>query len=555
MSPIAAEPLLVAEGVRISFGSGRGAHHETREVLHGVDFALHSGRVLALVGESGSGKSILANSILGLLPRTAQVTGSIRLNGQQLLGAPLEQLRKVRGGSIGSVFQEPMRAFNPLFRIGEQIGEAIGVHKPAERSQARIIGLLDSVGLPDPERIAASLPHQLSGGQLQRAMIAMAISCGPLALIADEPTTALDVTVQAEILDLLRETSGRLATAVLLITHDMGVVADLADDVMVLRAGEVVERAPVEQLFAEPTHEYTRMLLASVPKLGAAENGIIPRPRSSAVAPVANESGAGQPVVSVNNLTVHFGKATQEPALREVSLSIQPGEVLGLVGESGSGKTTLGRVLAGLVPATSGNINFDGRPLDRVTLKTVRRSLGIVFQDPASSLNPRHLLAQSIAEPLKLHSPLSREQRRSKVSELLEAVQLPTAMANRYPHELSGGQRQRAALARALALSPRLLIADEPTSALDVSVQARIIELLQELQQKLGFACLFISHDLAVVEQLAGRVAVLKRGGLVEIGPTAQVLSDPAHDYTRRLLAAAPLPDPIAQRRRRLARV
>lgn len=555
MSPIAAEPLLVAEGVRISFGSGRGAHHETREVLHGVDFALHSGRVLALVGESGSGKSILANSILGLLPRTAQVTGSIRLNGQQLLGAPLEQLRKVRGGSIGSVFQEPMRAFNPLFRIGEQIGEAIGVHKPAERSQARIIGLLDSVGLPDPERIAASLPHQLSGGQLQRAMIAMAISCGPLALIADEPTTALDVTVQAEILDLLRETSGLLATAVLLITHDMGVVADLADDVMVLRAGEVVERAPVEQLFAEPTHEYTRMLLASVPKLGAAENGIIPRPRSSAVAPVANESGAGQPVVSVNNLTVHFGKATQEPALREVSLSIQPGEVLGLVGESGSGKTTLGRVLAGLVPATSGNINFDGRPLDRVTLKTVRRSLGIVFQDPASSLNPRHLLAQSIAEPLKLHSPLSREQRRSKVSELLEAVQLPTAMANRYPHELSGGQRQRAALARALALSPRLLIADEPTSALDVSVQARIIELLQELQQKLGFACLFISHDLAVVEQLAGRVAVLKRGGLVEIGPTAQVLSDPAHDYTRRLLAAAPLPDPIAQRRRRLARV
>lgn len=558
------EPLLRVEGLRISFGSGQGARRTSHEVLHGVDLSLRPGRVLALVGESGSGKSVLANAILGLLPRNAEVHGSVGFAGKQLLGAPAAELRAIRGGGIGSVFQEPMRAFNPLFSVGHQIAEAIGVHKPAERNPARVGQLLHSVGLPDVERIAGSLPHQLSGGQLQRAMIAMAISCHPSVLIADEPTTALDVTVQAEILDLLREISKAESvpelpgTAILLITHDMGVVADLADDVVVLREGSVVEQASVDQLFENPQHEYTKMLLASVPRLGSASGitrSVAGSPGRSVIRATPDfDSGTLMPaLVEVTRLSVRFGGAKQEPALNQVSLAIAHGEVLGLVGESGSGKTTLGRVLAGLVPVDSGNVAFNGRRLNKTTLKTVRKELGIVFQDPASSLNPRHLIGSNIAEPLRLHSPLPRQAQSARVASLLESVQLPATMAERYPHELSGGQRQRAALARALALSPRLLIADEPTSALDVSVQARIIELFLELHEQFDFACLFISHDLAVVEQLANRVAVLRNGELIELGNTADVLSNPQDTYTRRLLAAAPVPDPAEQRRRRLA--
>ncbi|WP_394940448.1 dipeptide ABC transporter ATP-binding protein [Psychromicrobium sp. YIM B11713] len=537
-------PLLAAEGIRISFGSGRGARHRLTEVVHGVDLSLHAGQVLALVGESGSGKSVLANSILGLLPRNAEVGGSINLQGEQLLGASEAALRKIRGNRIGSVFQEPMRAFNPLIKIGPQISEAIKVHQPHAANAQRVYQLLVSVGLSEPERIAKSLPHQLSGGQLQRAMIAMAISCGPSLIIADEPTTALDVTVQAEILELLRHTKETLNTAILLITHDMGVVADLADDVVVLREGAVVERAPVAQLFAAPQHEYTRMLLASVPRLGSAHRG------TAALKPQRPGEAA---LVELDKLTVRFGGARQALALDEVSLSLRPGEVLGLVGESGSGKTTLGKVLAGLQAPSSGSLKFQGVELAPKTLRSLRRSLGFVFQDPASSLNPRHLLAHSIAEPLRLHSSMNSAQRRTRVRELLEAVQLPSTMENRYPHQLSGGQRQRAALARALALQPQLLIADEPTSALDVSVQARIIELLRELQDELNFGCLFISHDLAVVEQLAHRVAVLRRGQLVEVGPVEEVLNHPEDPYTRRLLAAAPVPDPEQQSLRRRA--
>lgn len=533
-------PLLEAEGVRISFGSGRGARRTLREVVHGVDLALQPGQVLALVGESGSGKSVLANSLLGLLPTNAEVSGSIRLDGVELLGASADKLRAVRGGRIGSIFQEPMRAFNPLFTIGQQIREAIAVHLQHEATTARVIELLISTGLPEPERIARSFPHQLSGGQLQRAMIAMAVSCRPVALIADEPTTALDVTVQAEILDLLRQTSAESGAAVLLITHDMGVVADLADDVAVMRQGELVEKAPVETLFSDPQHEYTKMLLSAVPRLGAAR-----RPHR------AKQPRASSTVVEISNLSVHYGQKDQAPALDRVSLKIGMGEVLGLVGESGSGKSTLGKVITGLAQPSSGQVFFDGQPLNRRTLKSVRRELGIVFQDPASSLNPQHLLATSIAEPLQLHSKLNRAERSKRVAEILESVQLPASMANRYPHELSGGQRQRAALARALVLSPRLLIADEPTSALDVSVQARIIELLQELQQSHQFACLFISHDLAVVEQLADRVAVLRRGSLVEVGQTSEVLTQPREEYTQLLLASVPIPDPEVQRSRR----
>lgn len=541
-----AVPLLTAEGLSISFGSGRGKRRELSEVVHGVDLAVHAGQVLALVGESGSGKSVIANSILGLLPPSAEVRGSIRLQGQELLGATAAQLRKVRGNRIGSVFQEPMRAFNPLIKIGAQISEAIRVHQPQRASKSRVTELLVSVGLKDPSRIASSFPHQLSGGQLQRAMIAMAISCGPSLIIADEPTTALDVTVQAEILELLRKTKDSLQTALLLITHDMGVVADLADQVVVLRAGSVVERSSVGQLFAAPQHEYTNMLLSSVPRLGVGAElkervEIPPRPATE------------PPLAEFKNLTVRFGNARQEPALNNISFALQHGEILGLVGESGSGKTTLGKVLAGLQTASSGTLKIDGVEVTDKLLQTVRSELGIVFQDPTSSLNPRHRLAQSIAEPLRLHSPLDRPARRARVRELLDAVQLPISMETRYPHELSGGQRQRAALARALALRPKLLIADEPTSALDVSVQARIIELLQQLHTELNFACLFISHDLAVVEQLADRVAVVRNGQLVELGGVQEVLNHPQDPYTRRLLAAAPVPDPAEQSLRREA--
>ncbi|MEV4348753.1 ABC transporter ATP-binding protein [Actinoplanes sp. NPDC049596] len=506
------------------------------EATRGVAFELHRGRVLALVGESGSGKSVSAMSILGLLPATATVTGSITLEGEQLLGARPERLRELRGGKIGTIFQEPMTAFNPVFTIGNQIAEALRTHRRAAPKQ-RIHELLSIVGLDDPPRVARSYPHQLSGGQLQRAMIAMAISCDPVLLIADEPTTALDVTAQAGILELLRDLRERLGMAILLITHDMGVVADLADDVVVLNQGRVVETAPVGQLFAAPAEDYTRALLDAVPKLG------------SSPSPVLAETGPD--ALRLTDLVVDYSGGFR--AVDGVSLGVGGGEILGLVGESGSGKSTIGRVVAGLVPATSGVALVGGADIGRAArhpwrraaeLRRIRSGIGIVFQDPASSLNPRVTIADSIAEPLVLHRELDAVALRRRVDELLEAVQLSVGLRSRYPYEMSGGQRQRVALARALALNPALLIADEPTSALDVSVQARVLDLLRSLQRDFGFACLFISHDLAVVEQLAHRVAVMHRGQIVEQGRTADVLRAPEHPYTQGLIAAVPVPDP-----------
>jgi peptide/nickel transport system ATP-binding protein len=523
---------------------------QTHQAVRGVAFELRRGRVLALVGESGSGKSVTAMAALGLLPSNAAVGGSIRLAGVELVGVRGARLREVRGGEIGTIFQEPMAALNPIFTVGNQISEAIRAHRKVSRgaAAARVLELLATVGLADTVRISRSFPHELSGGQLQRAMIAMAISCDPVLLIADEPTTALDVTVQAEILELLRDLRARLDTAILLITHDMGVVADLADDVVVIRDGEVVEQAPTPQLFAAPVHDYTKALLASVPRLPSSGQPMTPR------APQTEP-----PVVTLRGVVVEYRGRRRGARIRAVDgidLDINAREVLGLVGESGSGKSTVGRALAGLVPLSAGRVGVgevDVAQAPRRGLKGIRARMGIVFQDPASSLDPRLSVGDSIAEPLHLHSDLRGQARRRRVDELLDAVGLSLGMRDRFRNEMSGGQRQRVAIARAIALNPALLIADEPTSALDVSVQARILELFTDLQLRFGFACLFISHDLAVVNQLADRVAVMHRGRIVEYGPTAEVLRTPTAAYTQRLLAAAPVADPARQRLRREA--
>jgi peptide/nickel transport system ATP-binding protein len=527
--------LLAVSDLGIAFGDA--------VATRGVTFEVRRGQVLALVGESGSGKSVTAMAVLGLLPGTATVTGSIELDGEELRGAAPARLRELRGGQIGTIFQEPMTAWNPVFTIGNQIEEAIRAHRALSHAavRSRLHELLETVGLTDVDRIARSYPHELSGGQLQRAMIAMAISCDPMLLIADEPTTALDVTVQAGILDLLRDLRDRLGMAILLITHDMGVVADLADDAVVLRRGEVVEEAPVPRLFAAPAHPYTRELLQAVPA-----------PRASAGAPPS------EPVASLRDVVVEYLGRRHVRALDGVSLEVERGRVLGLVGESGSGKSTAGRALAGLVPVASGTVLVEGTDLGRVSrrgMRDLRADIGIVFQDPASSLNPRRTVEESIGEPLDVHRRLSAAARRERVGELLEAVQLGPDFRGRFPYEMSGGQRQRVAIARALALNPALLIADEPTSALDVSVQARILDLLESLQDQFGFGCLFISHDLAVVGRLADRVAVMHRGKIVEQGPAASVLNDPADPYTRQLLAAAPVADPVEQASRRASRL
>ena len=540
------EPVLSAEAVTIAFTEGTGSG--TRTVVDGAGFDLYPGRVLALVGESGSGKSVTAMSILGLLPPTARVSGSIRLNGHELVGAPPARMRRVRGGEIGTIFQEPTSAFDPVYTVGWQLAEAVDAHgtRPRTEVRARVRELLTAVGIRDVGRVAASYPHELSGGQLQRAMIAMAISSDPAVLIADEPTTALDVTVQAGILDLIRRLRDERRMAVLLITHDMGVVADLADDVVVMRSGAVVERAEAPALFAAPEAPYTRELLNAVPRLDTDRD------------PATSAGAAMEPAVEVRGASIVYGRSgwARRPvhAVEDVTFQIAPGRTFGLVGESGSGKSTLGKALAGLVGVSSGSVVVGGVDLataSRRRLRDVRRGIGYVFQDPASSLNPRGTIGRAVAEPLRLHSGLDASQRRARVAELLDAVALPAAFAQRYPHELSGGQRQRVAIARAVALHPMLLIADEPTSALDVSVQAQVLRLFVELQREFGFAALFISHDLAVVHEVAHDVAVMRGGRIVESGRTRELLAHPADPYTQRLLAAAPVADPGLQRERR----
>ncbi|MFE3756201.1 dipeptide ABC transporter ATP-binding protein [Nocardia tengchongensis] len=524
-----------------------------RTVVHGVDVQVARGETVALVGESGSGKSLTARAVLGLLPAGATATGSIRLDDTEIIGATDNDLRPLRGTRAAMVFQEPQTALNPVRRIGSQIIEALRAHRPIGRAQARAraIELLGLVDIPEPDKRIDWYPHQLSGGQKQRVVIALALSGDPDLLIADEPTTALDVTVQAEILRLLQDLQRRNNTAILFITHNLGVVAAIADRVVVMRAGEVVETQPVRELFANPREEYTRELLAAVPELPEdTAEAVTSEPASPAESrePVTEP----EPVLRIRDLSVVYRRhGKQFQALQDVSLTLAPREVVGLVGESGSGKSTLGRTALGLVPAAAGEVVLQGVPLTGLSqreLRGLRKHVALVHQDVTASLDPRRTLEDSIGEPLRVHRVASGALLRAKVGGLLESVRLPRDYATRRPGELSGGQRQRVALARALALAPRLLVADEPTSALDVSVQARVLELFADLRAEYGFACLFISHDLAVVHQVADRVLVLREGRMVESGPVETVFRAPNAEYTRRLLDAVPAPDPARSR-------
>ncbi|MEY4408800.1 MAG: hypothetical protein RLZZ138_51 [Actinomycetota bacterium] len=511
-----------------------------------MNYEIRPGEVLAIVGESGSGKSSSSMGLMGLLASNARTSGSVKVKGTEMLGAKAKQLQKFRGKEVAYIFQEPMTALNPLYTIGFQISETLRTHfdMTPKAARAKAIELLEMVEIPNPAQSVDKYPHQLSGGQRQRAMIAQSLACEPSLLIADEPTTALDVTVQAEILDLMRNLKDKLNSAVLLITHDMGVVADLADRILVMKDGFTVEQGTADQIFNRPEHPYTQQLLAAVPKLGS-------------VAKRELEISVPQPVLKLDGVEITYPKRGRIPAFtaaKDISFEIYPGEILGLVGESGSGKTTVGRAAIGLLPTTAGTIQLVGKNITGASqkeLRDIRQHTGIVFQDPGSSLNPRLPIGESIGEPLLLAGRAKGEELNKMVEDLLDSVELPRSYRNRYPHELSGGQRQRVGIARALALRPDLLIADEPTSALDVSVQARFLELLLELQDQLKFACLFISHDLAVVDMLAHRIAVMQHGELVEIGERDQILKNPQKDYTKRLISAVPVPDPEEQARRR----
>ncbi|MBK0331718.1 ABC transporter ATP-binding protein [Brachybacterium sp. MASK1Z-5] len=544
---------LAIRDLDVTFATDAGEVH----AVDGVSLEVAPGEILAVVGESGSGKSVTARSILGLLPETAEESGAVLVSGTDVVGLSGARLRALRGEDVSMVFQEPSSALNPVFPIWWQMGEGLRAHQPKltrKQIRAKAIEALTAVGIPDPAERIDRYPHEFSGGQKQRIMIAMALALEAELIVADEPTTALDVTVQAEILDLLRDVRDRFGTSIIVITHNMGVVADLADRVAVMHHGRVIEQAGVRELFAEPREEYTRNLLEAVPHLG----------RRSAWSALSREQQetieSAEPLVTAKNLVIEYPGRLGRPAFRAVDgvdLAIRRGEVFGLVGESGSGKTSIGRTIAGLEKATGGSLTVLGHEmlgLRERAFKPVRRRIGFVFQDPATSFNPHLTIEECIAEPLAVHERgLSAQARSQKVGELLEAVELPAGHRRRYPHELSGGQRQRVSLARALVLDPELLIADEPTSALDVSVQATVLELFRDLQERLGFAALFISHDLAVVDSLAHRIGVLYRGRLVEQGHGPDVLQDPQDPYTRRLIASLPVPDPVEQERRRSA--
>lgn len=532
------QTLLSVENLSIEFGQGP----SRKRVVDDLSFHIQPGETLCIAGESGSGKSLSALAIMGLLPKMARVpSGAILYDNQDLLSQSEREMQAIRGQRIGMIFQEPMTSLNPIMRIGDQMMETLKHHRIAtgEKAWQRIRAMLDAVKIPKVSERLRQYPHELSGGLRQRVMIAMAMLCSPRILIADEPTTALDVTIQAQILELIRELQQEYDTGVLMITHDMGVVAEMADDVVVMNRGLVEETAPIRTLFSSPAADYTRKLLAAVPRLGTA--------------PPLEERPEKPAVLEVEALNVRypmrkkslFEPATEVHAVNDVNFELYEGETLGLVGESGCGKSTTGRALMSMLDF-EGSIKVRGRDIRGLkgdALKAVRQDIQMVFQDPFAALNPRKTIAELVGEPLLIHGRGSAEERTAQVAELLGKVGLPEAdVMTRYPHQFSGGQRQRICIARSLALNPQIIVADEPVSALDVSVQSQVLDLMEELQRQYNLSYLFISHDMAVVERLCHRVAVMFGGRIVEIGTRDQVLHNPQHPYTKRLLSAVPIP-------------
>ncbi|MFE6173332.1 dipeptide ABC transporter ATP-binding protein [Streptomyces sp. NPDC056464] len=529
-----ARSLVEVSGLTVDFGDLR--------AVDGLTFRLERGAALALVGESGSGKSTVASALLGLHRGTgARVGGSIEVAGVDVAEASDEELRRLRGGKAAMVFQDPLSSLDPYYAIGDQIAEVYRVHTRASRraARARAVEVLDRVGIADAVRRSRSRPHEFSGGMRQRALIAMALACEPDLLIADEPTTALDVTVQAQILDLLHTLREETGMGLLLVTHDVGVAAESVDEVLVMRRGRSVEHGPVADVLGAPEQPYTRELLGAVPRVDAP--GVGSRVASGVLEEV---------VIEAKGLRRDFGRGKRAlTAVDDVTLTVRRGETLGIVGESGSGKTTLGRMLVGLLEPAAGEVRYDGHA--RVG---VHPAVQMVFQDPVASLNPRRTVGESIADPLRARGERQEGRIRERVRELLERVGLEAAHHDRYPHEFSGGQRQRVGIARALAADPRVIVCDEPVSALDVTTQAQVVALLGELQRELGLALVFVAHDLAVVRQVSDRVAVMRRGRIVEEGPADEVYDNPQDPYTKQLLAAVPALDPRIAAQRRAAR-
>ena len=562
------KPLLSVENLSVEFGSSR--------VVDDLSFTVEAGKTVAVVGESGSGKSVTSLSTMRLadMMGAKYATGRILFNDRDLLKASQKEMRSIRGKEIAMIFQEPMTSLNPVFTIGDQICEVLMLHEKLGKAAAMTEAqrLLDMVRLPDSGQLLHRFPHQLSGGMRQRVMIAMALACRPKLLIADEPTTALDVTIQAQILNIMRDLQKTLGMGMVFITHDMGVVAEMADHVVVMWKGKKVEEGPVNEIFANPQHPYTRTLLSAVPKLGSMTGEEFPKRMPLTVLQDGEPTVVGEervqntakydekPLLSVKDLFVRFdikknlfGKATHRcSAVQKVSFDIHPGETLALVGESGSGKSTIGRTIQQLQSSMGGEIAFNGRTYSSMSAAErfrMRQEVQYIFQDPFASLDPRKTVGFSIAEPINTHGLINDSKAvKGRVDELLERVGLPSNVASRYPHEFSGGQRQRVCIARALASDPKLIIADEALSALDVSIQAQIINLFMDLQAERGLAYLFISHDMAVVEKMSHRVAVLYLGQIMEMGSRQQVFENPSHDYTRRLLSAVPVADPTAPR-------